>query len=98
MEIDGSKDALEEFITEAISECIGRVQVSVSGDVVRKEEDGIIIVVETEEGEEVKIDINDGIVDVTKDFRVGSTISNLPIKSAYFSIDSKELIFCFSMT
>ena len=104
---DEEKDRLEESLTEvlksdlsnedklatiALGYSLNCLSVSVTGRIVKKEND-FIIVIETDEGE-VKVDINDGITD-TSFFKVGDAVISLPLQGAYLDMEERSFVFLF---
>ena len=88
------KDKLEDILTEAISSVINSTKVTISGRVLKKENDGMMIIIETDHGNHVKVDINDGITDDNV-FSVGDIITDLPLQGAYFNLKNTEVILTF---
>jgi hypothetical protein len=91
------RDQLGEVMTKIFDMAINHTKVTITGQIVKKRNDGMIIIVEVDSGHYVKVDINDGTTD-EEVFSVGDIITDLPLQGAYFNYKDAEVIFTFTAT
>ncbi|MEA2112814.1 MAG: hypothetical protein U9P50_02460 [Patescibacteria group bacterium] len=93
---DTERDQLEEKLTQVLENALSCVKINISGRIIKK--DDTTMIVETG-SDQVKVDINDGITDA-EIFKVGDTLTDLPIEGAYLSVGNaecrEEVVFIFT--